>query len=684
MKKKGYTLIELLAVIVILAVIALIATPTILRVVDNAKRGANKSSAYGIIEASRLYYTESLVKENNSEFDGKTNLIDKISLNIRPKKGYVYITNSGLIKMAAVYGNVCYFKDFNNSEVKESNDITNCGDNSSIIKSLFVDAKWGEGLLITAITNTDYNIINYDFKIKKDGNIIDSYSSVSDKYLFSFERLSNNEVYQIEVEVTDDKGKTEKSNMEYKLTYEPITTRYLIMEVYDHLDGNAAVINELEFKDVSGNTLSYTTGDVYDSTTNGLPQYWNSTKYWYKEKLYDGKYSYTSNSDGNQTSTIIISDSKALSGSWTRVLIDFGSEVEIKTVNLWTGGVEKRQPKNIKFYRYSLDIDSNFKSTYIESRNESLSLILDKTYTEAYITPTKDTSYFVYPKDTEVPVIKDIKVSNIVEKLQVQADVVDPYYSSGIKSFKFALVKDNGNLAYDDIPFKEVKSSNIEYDLSILDEGNYYIYVEVIDNALNKSSYKVDAYRLTKSDVNTRYLVMDVYDHFSSNATVITELEFYDNNGIKLTYNLPKVYESATKGLPQYWNNTKYWYKDKLYDGNITYTSNTSGGQSSTIIISDSKALSGMWARVLIDFSTIKNIKDLKIWLGGPEGRTPKEVHFYISEDTDEVIIYDKNIKNRDNTSLIEVSNILLSNNITKVTEFEKNNLTIYKFEKLS
>ena len=39
--KKAFTLIELLAVIIILAVIALIATPVVLNVVDNARKEAN-------------------------------------------------------------------------------------------------------------------------------------------------------------------------------------------------------------------------------------------------------------------------------------------------------------------------------------------------------------------------------------------------------------------------------------------------------------------------------------------------------------------------------------------------------------------------------------------------------------------------------------------------------------------
>jgi len=70
-KKKGFTLIELLAVIVILAIIALIATPIILSMINNARKSAAKSSAYGYIEA---------IESNNGFADadiaGYTKIID--------------------------------------------------------------------------------------------------------------------------------------------------------------------------------------------------------------------------------------------------------------------------------------------------------------------------------------------------------------------------------------------------------------------------------------------------------------------------------------------------------------------------------------------------------------------------------------------------------------------------------
>ena len=64
-KNKGFTLVELLAVIVILALIALIATPIILNVINDAKKQAAKDSAYGYMDAVEKYIV-------SSELEGKS------------------------------------------------------------------------------------------------------------------------------------------------------------------------------------------------------------------------------------------------------------------------------------------------------------------------------------------------------------------------------------------------------------------------------------------------------------------------------------------------------------------------------------------------------------------------------------------------------------------------------------
>ena len=64
-KNKGFTLVELLAVIVILALIALIATPIILNVISDAKKQAAKDSAYGYMDAVEKYIVSSELEDKS-------------------------------------------------------------------------------------------------------------------------------------------------------------------------------------------------------------------------------------------------------------------------------------------------------------------------------------------------------------------------------------------------------------------------------------------------------------------------------------------------------------------------------------------------------------------------------------------------------------------------------------------
>ena len=70
--KKGFTLIELLAVIVILAIIALIAVPIVLNMINNAKKKAAESSAYGFVDAIEYANGLSEVNENYTKIEDGT------------------------------------------------------------------------------------------------------------------------------------------------------------------------------------------------------------------------------------------------------------------------------------------------------------------------------------------------------------------------------------------------------------------------------------------------------------------------------------------------------------------------------------------------------------------------------------------------------------------------------------
>ncbi|PIC67871.1 Tfp assembly type protein [Sporosarcina sp. P21c] len=58
LNQKGLTLVELLAVIVILGIIAAIAVPAIGNIIENTKYNAVKSDALNALSAANLYYAE--------------------------------------------------------------------------------------------------------------------------------------------------------------------------------------------------------------------------------------------------------------------------------------------------------------------------------------------------------------------------------------------------------------------------------------------------------------------------------------------------------------------------------------------------------------------------------------------------------------------------------------------------
>ena len=103
MNKKGFTLVELLAVIVILAIIALISTPIILGVIEKARIGAAKQSTLGYIDAVEKQIVYNQVKENQTEIvDGTYTVeaLEKLGVSIKgtiPNSGSVTIKN-GTIK----------------------------------------------------------------------------------------------------------------------------------------------------------------------------------------------------------------------------------------------------------------------------------------------------------------------------------------------------------------------------------------------------------------------------------------------------------------------------------------------------------------------------------------------------------------------------------------------------------
>ena len=130
-EKQGFTLIELLAVIVILAIIALISTPIVLNIINVARKGAFVRSAEGVLKASKLYYSSSLLNiegvtdvtfwcdNNECISDKKDDNGDSIKLDVDGNMGIgdIKIYSDGTISLSLSDGTYCVEKKQEDSKI---------------------------------------------------------------------------------------------------------------------------------------------------------------------------------------------------------------------------------------------------------------------------------------------------------------------------------------------------------------------------------------------------------------------------------------------------------------------------------------------------------------------------------------------------------------------------------------
>lgn len=123
--KKGFTLIELIAVIVILAVIALISVPVITEIIKDTKKQAFNSSAQNIVKSAKNAYVSNKVSDEKIEplaFEYKDGKIIEGTTDLnydgeRPESGVIFIDEDGQIGIAIKNGDWCAKKDYDKSKV---------------------------------------------------------------------------------------------------------------------------------------------------------------------------------------------------------------------------------------------------------------------------------------------------------------------------------------------------------------------------------------------------------------------------------------------------------------------------------------------------------------------------------------------------------------------------------------
>ena len=125
MKKKGFTLVELLAVIVILAVILTIAVPAVKKTVDSAKKKSAENDALMIKNIAEKYYTSNLDKDEEiTGVDLSSNTLSYSGK--KPTKGYLYFTEDGIAYGKMYINGYCVEVKSDGTNTSEKIDEENC------------------------------------------------------------------------------------------------------------------------------------------------------------------------------------------------------------------------------------------------------------------------------------------------------------------------------------------------------------------------------------------------------------------------------------------------------------------------------------------------------------------------------------------------------------------------------
>jgi len=127
-KEKGFTLVELIAVIILLGIIALIAIPTVNELLKEARMSAFEDTAYGLVRAGTLYYQKQELRDEVTSnitftFPEATGL--EVS-GKKPSSGTMVVDIDGNVSLAVSNGRYCARKEFKDSEITLDTDIDNC------------------------------------------------------------------------------------------------------------------------------------------------------------------------------------------------------------------------------------------------------------------------------------------------------------------------------------------------------------------------------------------------------------------------------------------------------------------------------------------------------------------------------------------------------------------------------
>ena len=186
-QKYEFTLIELLAVIVILGLIELMTVPVVMRTISDSEKKTMRNSGYGLVEAAKIYHGMYMMEDFSGSEKTFTFPNNIENLDIKgdvPTSGSMTIDSDGNVSIQAVYKNKwCVSKARLQDTISVSTDLTNCGIEvvtEPVIKEGMIPVEFdASGNTIKANTKGAW----YDYANKKWGNAVVVTTASRNKYL---------------------------------------------------------------------------------------------------------------------------------------------------------------------------------------------------------------------------------------------------------------------------------------------------------------------------------------------------------------------------------------------------------------------------------------------------------------------------------------------------------------------
>ena len=291
MDKKGFTLVELLAVIVILAVIALIATPQVLGMIESARKGATESSTLSYVDSvEKAIVSKTITSSRNTNYDGKYTVIgNKLSkndasldLDLKGDKPDSNSSNEVTVEKGIVKEAYLKFGEYYVTYKNSNNEISYCSSKEGYLSNCS-DKEIKELTYKESILNGADPVVEGDLlpvKINNDGKVI--YADPTEEwYKYEDKKWANAVILKDKTKTYKYKEEIPNSNIESYMVWIP-RYRYKIFNLgnYDSITNIDNSINktiEIVFEDKytkvsTGSTVgSYLTHPAFTTfNTNGI------------------------------------------------------------------------------------------------------------------------------------------------------------------------------------------------------------------------------------------------------------------------------------------------------------------------------------------------------------------------------------------------------------------------------